>query len=349
MQFWRGKRVLITGDTGFKGSWLTLWLHDLGAQTFGCALPPDTTPALFNQLELHTLTHGYICDIRDEVALRARVLDVQPDVIFHLAAQPLVRLSYDDPLTTWGSNVMGTANLLNAVRALTSKVAVVAITTDKVYQNLETTTPYTEADRLGGHDPYSASKAATELVVASYRSAFFQQNSQIRVATARAGNVIGGGDWAQDRLVPDIVRALAQSQPVSVRNPNSVRPWQHVLDPLSGYLRLAERLYTDPDPAFQSAFNFGPNTDDSHSVKELVEASFRVWPGQWSEDIDPNAPHEANLLNLTIEKSRDLLGWSPRWDFAAAVEHTLRWYQQQNAQAAPLALARAEIVRFMNT
>jgi CDP-glucose 4,6-dehydratase len=349
MEFWHGKRVLITGDTGFKGSWLTLWLRDIGAETFGCALAPDTTPALFNQLELHRLTHGHICDIRDAEPLRARVLDVKPDIIFHLAAQPLVRLSYDDPLTTWGSNVMGTANLLNAVRGLSSKVAVVAVTTDKVYKNRETTTPYAENDRLGGHDPYSASKAATELVIASFRSSFFQRDDRVRVASARAGNVIGGGDWAQDRLVPDIVRALAANQPVSVRNPNSVRPWQHVLDPLSGYLRLAECLYTAPDPAFQSAFNFGPETNDSHSVRELVEASFRTWPGKWSEDIDPNAPHEANLLNLTIEKSRAVLDWHPRWDFAAAVENTLRWYQQQHAGSAPIDLSRAEIDRFMNS
>ena len=347
--FWAGKKVLLTGDTGFKGSWLAFWLADLGARVFGCALEPDTSPALSKQLNLGDLIDGCILDIRDETALSARIQAVAPDVIFHLAAQPLVRLSYELPLETFATNVMGTAHLLNAARQLKTPCAVVVVTTDKVYQNLENGRAYLEDDKLGGHDPYSASKAATEIVVASWRDSFFDSDPFVRIASARAGNVIGGGDWAENRLVPDIARALAAGKPVDVRNPSSVRPWQHVLDPLSGYLNLAEKLFTSPDRAYQSAFNFGPNPNDAHPVRDLVDEALRHQSGRWQDAPDPNAPHEAALLNLNIDKAHDVLGWSPRWSFSRAVERTMNWYKQNQNGKSARDLVRDDIRQFQET
>jgi len=348
-EFWRGKKVLLTGDTGFKGSWLGLWLNDLGARVHGCALEPDTTPSLSEQLNLSELIDGCILDIRDECALAARVRSLAPDIVFHLAAQPLVRLSYDQPLETFLTNVMGTAHLLNAARGLTNPCAIVVVATDKVYENLESGRAYRESDSLGGHDPYSASKAATEIVVSSWRSSFFSGDAPVRVASARAGNVIGGGDWAQDRLVPDIVRALSSGLPVQVRNPGSVRPWQHVLDPLSGYMTLAERLFTSPDSAYQDAFNFGPDPRETRPVRDLVSESLELWGGEWQDATDPDAPHEASLLNLNIDKARDILGWSPRWTFSRAVERTMNWYKQHQNGGSARGLVREDIRQFSKT
>lgn len=341
--FWQGKRVLVTGHTGFKGSWLSLWLGELGAQVYGLALVPDTDPALFDQIGLSSRMDHRIGDIRQAETLRHRVAEVRPDVVFHLAAQPLVLASYDDPLLTWDTNVMGTAHMLDALRGLDHPCAAVMITTDKVYENREWLHPYRESDALGGHDPYSASKAACELVIASYRKSFFA-GTGVRVASARAGNVIGGGDWAENRIVPDIARALAAGQAIPVRNGRARRPWQHVLEPLSGYLRLAQALSGSQDVA--SSYNFGPEAADVRPVSDLVAAALRHWPGEWQDNSDPDARHEAGLLSLGIELARSDLGYTPRWDFAQAMEQTMGWYRQVLDGASPLDVTRAQIRAF---
>ncbi len=325
--FWEGKRVLITGHTGFKGSWLSLWLTELGAAVHGLALPPDTTPSSFVQLNLASSVGHFVGDIRNSDVVADRLRSVQPDVVFHLAAQPLVRRSYAEPVRTWQTNVMGTVHVLQALRSLDNLCAVVVVTTDKVYDNREWLHAYRETDRLGGHDPYSSSKSAAEMAVASWRSSFFTGSSGVRVASARAGNVIGGGDWAADRIVPDLVRALMAGAPLQVRNPGSVRPWQHVLEPLSGYLSLAEKLYLDDSVLLQDAFNFGPALDGFRTVGELVTECLRWWPGQWEAPPVVSAPHEARLLALATEKARLLLGWQPRWSFVEGVAETMAWYK----------------------
>lgn len=344
--FWRGKKVLVTGHTGFKGSWLSLWLAQMGADPFGYALEPDTTPSLFVQLGLERRIDHLIADIRDGDAVRKRVDLIKPDVVFHLAAQPLVRHSYREPLRTWNVNVMGTAHLLDGLRGLDKTCAVVVVTTDKVYENREWIHPYRETDRLGGYDPYSASKAAAELVASSYRQSFFGADAPVRIATARAGNVIGGGDWAEDRIVPDMIRALALGAEVAVRNPDAVRPWQHVLEPLSGYLRLAQNLYEKNDELLQSCFNFGPHAGDSRTVRQLVEGALAHWPGVWQDVSDPTAVHEAGLLNLDISKAQALLGWEPRWDFNASIRETIEWHRAVHGGQSPLDATLAQIRMF---
>ena len=325
--FWDGKRVLVTGHTGFKGSWLTLWLEKLNASVFGLALPPDTSPSLFEELGLGSRVDHLVGDIRDETLVSDRVAAVKPDIVFHLAAQPLVRRSYSEPMLTWQTNVAGTINLLEALRQVDHLCAVVAVTTDKVYENREWPYPYRELDRLGGHDPYSSSKAAGELAVASWRSSFFEGESGVRIASARAGNVIGGGDWAADRLIPDLIRALESEAPITLRNPLSIRPWQHVLEPLSGYLALAQLLHETDSPSFQSAFNFGPGNEGHRSVAQLVDECLKHSKGEWHLASGAVGPHEAGELTLTTEKSRQILGWQPRWSFAETVQHTMSWYQ----------------------
>lgn len=342
--FWKGRRVLVTGHTGFKGSWLSALLLARGAYVYGLALAPDTTPALFNQLGLAERMDHAIGDIRDPALVLTRVCDVRPQVVIHLAAQPLVRRSYRDPVETWSTNVMGTAHVLDALRDWTEPCAVVVVTTDKVYANREWEHPYREEDRLGGLDPYSASKAGAELVAESYRRSFFA-GGPVRMATARAGNVIGGGDWAQDRILPDLARTRAAGQTLGVRNAHAVRPWQHVLDPLTGYMLLAERL-SGGDPAFQTAFNFGPEPADNRSVGQLVEEAGLSWPGAWEDRSDPSAPHEAGRLMLSIERARQTLGWSPRWHFARAVAETMAWYRDVAAGADPRALTEKQITAF---
>ncbi|WP_426050862.1 CDP-glucose 4,6-dehydratase [Brevundimonas sp. SL161] len=342
--FWEGRRVLVTGHTGFKGSWLSLWLNGLGANVHGFALEPDANPSLFAQLGLDRSINHAAGDIRELEDVRARVAAVQPEVVIHLAAQSLVRRSYREPVETWDVNVQGSVHLLQALRVLNHPCAVVMVTTDKVYENREWTHAYRESDRLGGHDPYSASKAATELAVSSFRSSFFD-GTPVRIASARAGNVIGGGDWSEDRLVPDLARALARGEPVGVRNAGAVRPWQHVLEPLSGYLTLARRLLENDDPALRSAFNFGPQPADTRTVSALVDGALSHWPGGRRVDAhDPTAPHEANLLSLTIDRSAAMLDWRPRWDFDRAVEATLKWYCQvhDGASARDVTLAQIE-------
>jgi len=324
---------------------LSLWLHELGAELYGVALRPDTDPALFDQLGLSTQLDHCIGDIRDPETLRKRVDETQPDVVFHLAAQPLVLASYDDPLATWNSNVMGTAHMLQALRGLSRPCAAVMITTDKVYENREWVHPYREDDPLGGHDPYSASKAASELVIASYRKSFFA-DSPVRIVSVRAGNVIGGGDWAQNRIVPDIVRALAAGRAVSVRNVTARRPWQHVLEPLSGYLRLAEAMSGAGSDALAAAYNFGPELGDVRPVGDLVTAALTHWPGDWSDGSDPAARHEAGLLSLDIERARSDLHYAPRWGFDHAVEQTIKWYRAVQQGESPNAISRAQINAF---
>ena len=333
--FWKGKKVLLTGHTGFKGSWLALWLLELGAQVTGVALEPDQSPNLFEQLDLAQRLDHRPGDIRDPDLLKQVVAATQPELVLHLAAQPLVRLSYAEPVATWQTNVMGSIHLLEALRPLEQPCTAVLITTDKVYRNNEWLYGYRETDPLGGHDPYSSSKAAAELAIASWRASFCgsgaHQTPHLHIASARAGNVIGGGDWAADRIVPDAMRALGRGESIGVRNPNATRPWQHVLEPLGGYLLLAERLHLGSAAADQqlaSAFNFGPQLEANRCVRELVEESLRHWPGRWDDRSDPTSPHEANLLNLVIDKAHHQLGWAPRWPFATTVERTVSWYRR---------------------
>ena len=343
--FWHGKRVLVTGHTGFKGSWLSFWLAEQGAAVYGLALAPDTEPVLFDQLGLAESMDHCLGDIRDAGALAERVAKVRPQVVFHLAAQPLVRRSYREPLLTWQTNVMGTANMLEALRGLAEPCAAVIVTTDKVYENREWVHGYRETDPLGGHDPYSASKAGAELVVASYRNSFLRAGP-VRVASARAGNVIGGGDWAEDRIVPDLMRALAAGRDVAVRNPGAVRPWQHVLEPISGYLALAERLCGTDATAFETAWNFGPEPADQRQVRDLVSLALSHWPGSWQDASDPDAPHEAGFLSMTIDKARAGLGWSPQWGFDDAVRETVAWYRALNDGGSARDITRAQIATY---
>ena len=344
MSFWSGKRVLVTGHTGFKGSWLTLWLTRMGARVAGLALAPDTTPALFEQLALADRIDHALGDIRNLDTVRARVAQIRPDVVLHLAAQPLVLASYEDPLETWSTNVMGSAHLLEALRALDHSCAVVMVTTDKVYLNVDAGQPFAETDPLGGHDPYSASKAAMEIAVDSWRKSFFGDHP-VRIASARAGNVIGGGDWAANRLVPDLMRGLATGQEVAIRNPDATRPWQHVLEPLAGYLRLAERLWSG-GAAHARAYNFGPDAAATRTVRDLADTVLTHWPGSWRDTSGPGQRHEAALLSLDIGAARADLGITPRWDFDQTVEMTVEWYRAAHEGADPVALCLAQIEAF---
>lgn len=350
--FYRGKRVLVTGHTGFKGSWLSEWLLALGAEVVGFALPPTSSPALFDQLALGTRLEHVPGDVRDRDAMAAVVEQARPDVVFHLAAQSLVRLSYAQPIETYATNVMGTVHVLDALRRLRSKCAAVIITTDKCYENREWMHSYREEDAMGGSDPYSSSKGAAEIAIAAYRRSFFAEaDSHVRLASARAGNVIGGGDWAQDRIVPDCMRSLRDGRPIGVRNKISTRPWQHVLEPLSGYLWLGACLYQrggSVENLLASGFNFGPELGSNRTVRELVEEVLRHWPGTWRDDSDPTAVHEARLLNLATDKAYHLLGWSPVWDFVETIAETVDWYRQSTA-AEPRALTQGQIARYATT
>lgn len=322
-----GCRVFLTGHTGFKGSWLALWLDRLGCEVTGFALPAGD-PSHYGQSAVRdTLREEYLGDIRDADAVSKAVSAARPDLVMHLAAQSLVRRSYADPLETWSTNVMGTANVLEAVRTRASVKAVLVVTTDKCYENREWHWGYRETDPLGGHDPYSASKAATELVVQSYRKAFFYGAGPL-LASARAGNVIGGGDWSEDRIIPDLARAAAAGQPLLVRSPDATRPWQHVLDCLSGYLVLAERLLAG-DKNCSTAFNFGPMATDNLPVRRLLERLGSHWPeANWVyQKDDATRPHEASLLYLDSSKARQMLNWSPRWDLRHACDATATWYR----------------------
>jgi CDP-glucose 4,6-dehydratase len=326
----RDRAVLVTGHTGFKGGWLALWLAELGARVHGYALDPPTQPSLFEVAGVgRVLASDTRADLRDLPSLTAALDRVQAEVVFHLAAQPLVSEGYRDPLGTIATNVVGTAHLLEAIRAVPTVRAVVVVATDKVYENRETGHAFSEADPLGGHDPYSASKAATEIMVASYRSSFFGPDAHpARVASARAGNVIGGGDWADHRLVPDCLRAFADGEPVHLRRPEAVRPWQHVLGPLAGYLVLAERLLGDGGEAFARAWNFGPDAGDYVTVREVADGVAARWGGSATVVHDPAPPwDEADLLRLDSTRARAELGWRPRWSLAQTLEQTVAWHQ----------------------
>ena len=326
-QFWKGKRVFVTGHTGFKGSWLSLWLQLMGAEVKGFSLTPPTQPALFEVAKVGDNMQTEIGDIRNLQQLSQSIRAFNPDVLLHLAAQPLVRLSYKEPVDTYSTNVMGTVNVLEAARYAPQLKSVVIITTDKCYENREWEWGYRENEPMGGHDPYSNSKGCAELVVSAYRRSFFYTNDTVAVASARAGNVIGGGDWADDRLIPDILRAFEQQQPVIIRNPLSTRPWQHVLEPLSGYLVLAERLYNEGN-AFAEGWNFGPKDDDCQPVQWILEKMVQFWgEGARYEWDKSEQPHEANFLKLDCSKAATRLKWHPQWRLADTLEKIVHWHR----------------------
>lgn len=343
---YRGKKVLLTGHTGFKGAWLVAVLQRMGANVLGYALAPEYENGLYSLLQETTVVPGLIADIRDKKTLSKAIQDFQPDFIFHLAAQPLVRRSYEIPAETFEVNAVGTANLLECVGQLENACTVIVITTDKVYENKEQGTLFTEDDRLGGYDPYSASKACTELVVSSFRNSFFNpatwDKHRKTIFAARAGNVIGGGDWSKDRIIPDIVRALGQKQPIPVRNPAAVRPWQHVLEPIAGYLLLGT-LGAGKPTEYSPAYNFGPLPGDHISVRELVEAAIKAWgSGEWKDTSQQDQLHEAGLLQLDIQKAIRELGWEPKLDSSEAVEWTINWYRQQRSSQVAYTIGQIE-------
>jgi CDP-glucose 4,6-dehydratase len=346
LSIYRGKRVLVTGDTGFKGSWLCLWLRELGAEVTGFALPPERSDDHFNLLGLDRMIRHVTGDIRDLPALFRVFQEARPEFVFHLAAQPIVRRSYDDPKLTFDTNVGGSVNVLEAVRSTPSVRSLLYVTSDKCYKNREWLWGYRENDELGGRDPYSASKAAAEIVFTSYSDSFFSKRSGFGAASVRAGNVIGGGDWAADRIVPDCIKALKEDRPVVLRNPRAIRPWQHVLDPLSGYLQTAAALYADP-AAYSGAWNFGPGDDSIWTVRQLAEKIVSCWgSGELRIAEAENAPHEATLLHLSCDKARQKLGWRPRWAVDRAVAETVRWYREVVAGRPPLEISRSQIKEY---
>jgi CDP-glucose 4,6-dehydratase len=337
-----GKRVLVTGHTGFKGAWLCEWLLGLGADVSGLSLPA-AKPSLFFALELDRRMKHAIQDIGNLHQLQHALDEWKPEIIFHLAAQALVRVSYREPVSTFATNALGTANLLEAVRVSKLPCSIVAVTTDKCYDNDGQARSFKETDPLGGHDPYSASKAAAEIIIASYRDSYFAHGTDVALASARAGNVIGGGDWAEDRIVPDAIRALTEGKPIPVRNPEFTRPWQHVLEPLGGYLSLGaqlEQARTTKSPEqtarYAQAFNFGPLPGANRRVREVVEEILRHWPGAWEQVAQEKHLKEAPLLSLAIDKAREVLDWTPRWDFARTVDETVAWYREHNSGASAL-------------
>lgn len=333
-EFWKGKKVFLTGHTGFKGSWLCLWLASMGAKVIGYALAPNAEPNLFDILEVDSLAEvSHISDIRDLASLQKAMLDAKPDVVIHMAAQPLVRDSYANPVETYEINVMGTVHVLESARSVDSVRATVVVTTDKCYENQEWNWGYRENEPMGGYDPYSNSKGCAELVTSAYRQSYFSSpSSSNKVASARAGNVIGGGDWAKDRLIPDAIKAFEANESLRIRNPIATRPWQHVLEPLSGYLMLAQALY-EHGSSFASGWNFGPNDNDNRSVEEVVELLISRWGdlARWEKE-ELVQIHEANLLKLDCSKARAQLGWAPKWNLEIAIQKIVDWqkaYQEK--------------------
>ena len=343
-KFWSGKSVLVTGHTGFKGFWLSLWLKRLGANVSGISLPPNTDPSLYDLCNFEGFDQSINCDIRNFETLSSHLHSINPEIIFHLAAQPLVRESYKAPLDTFSSNMMGTANVLESMRGLSRLESAVLITTDKVYRETGSQDSFDEDDALGGYDPYSASKAACEIVIDSYRKSFFY-DAGIPIASARAGNVIGGGDWSDDRLIPDAIRAWQDDKELNIRNPMATRPWQHVLEPLNGYLILAQEIAKFPNKA--QAYNFGPQSDSTASVKDVIEIAKKCFgSGKVHYTSNHNGPHEAEWLSLNIEKSERDLGFMPRWDIQETVFHSISWYVKYFAGENPLQLCNQQIDLF---
>jgi CDP-glucose 4,6-dehydratase len=342
----QNKRVIVTGDTGFKGSWLSLWLHELGANVLGYALPPKQENDHFHLLKLNTIIKHIDGDICDYSKVQQIFDEFKPDFLFHLAAQPLVRLSYNEPKLTLDTNIGGSINILEATRNTGSLRAAIFVTSDKCYRNKEWVWGYRENDELGGIDPYSASKAAVEIVFASYLESFFKK-SNCGVASVRAGNVIGGGDWSQDRIVPDCIKALIAQEPIKLRNPQATRPWQHVLDPLYGYLLLASKLYNDSQ-IFSGSWNFGPRVESVRTVNNLVTEIVRLWgDGEVISTADEKSPHEASLLQLNCDKAHLNLNWQPHWDFDQTMDATVSWYQNMVKKSSILSTTKQQIDTFM--
>lgn len=346
-ELWAGKRILVTGHTGFKGAWLTLWLAQMGAMVHGLALAPNSEPSLFETALTSADVVHHIVDLRDPEGVARCVAEAAPEVAFHLAAQPLVRRSYGEPTETFATNVMGTIHLLQALRQVPTLRAVVVVTSDKAYVNREWVWAYREDEALGGHDPYSASKACTEIVAASWRNAFFHAPTAAAIATARAGNVIGGGDWAEDRLLPDITRAARTGRPITLRNPGAIRPWQHVLEPLAGYLMLAERLLRQDGKRFAEAWNFGPPDSDAIPVKEVAAQAVAAW-GQGIRFVlgDAVGPHESTFLKVDASKARARLGWQPRLPIAEAIRWTISWYARHDRGESARSLVLEQLTNY---
>lgn len=347
LSLFRGKRIVVTGDTGFKGSWLSLWLHELGADVVGFALPPERDNDHFRLLGLDKIIHHVDGDIRDLSAMKKIFEEFQPEFLFHLAAQALVRVSYEQPKDTFDTNVAGSVNILEVVRSTPSLRSMVYVTSDKCYKNKEWLWGYRESDELGGRDPYSASKAAAELVFSAYLDSFLSSRAEFGAASVRAGNVIGGGDWSQDRIVPDCIKNLNNDSPIILRNPSSTRPWQHVLEPLSGYMLTAAKLYLDPKK-FSGAWNFGPDGKSIKTVKELADKIVDCW-GRGSIQVakQEGAPHEATLLHLNCDKSHQLLHWYPKWDFDRAVTETVGWYKDMIDGRPALSVSKQQLADYM--
>lgn len=347
-EFWRGRRVFLTGHTGFKGGWMALWLKRLGAKVCGYALEPSTSPSFFEVAGVGKIVESHLGDIRDLAGMRRVFEAFDPSVVVHMAAQPLVRLSYQEPLETYSTNVMGTANVLELVRANSNVVSALIITTDKCYENREQIWPYREIDQLGGRDPYSNSKACAEMVTAAYWWSYFSKRDGLGLGSVRAGNVIGGGDWSKDRLVPDLVTAFAEGRPAILRRPDSVRPWQHVLEPICGYLLAAEHMAAGGDRTAPSAWNFGPDRDGNVEVGVVADMLATAWGGDASFEVarDPDAPHEAGLLTLDATKAQRELGWRARWPLATALRKTAEWYRAYHEGEDPLMVTQRQLDQY---
>jgi CDP-glucose 4,6-dehydratase len=343
--FWQGKRVFVTGHTGFKGSWLSLWLFSLGAEVKGYALNPPTAPSLFNEAKVSSIIDSQIGDIRDQDTLHESMTEFNPDILIHMAAQPLVRYSYDEPIETYEVNVIGTAKVLEVARSCLNVKSIVNITTDKCYENDGRSEGYKEEDAMGGYDPYSSSKGCAELVTSSYRRSFLQEQG-VSLASVRAGNVIGGGDWADDRLIPDILRSFEKNKPVVIRNPKATRPWQHVLEPLSGYLILAQKMYHDQNK-YAEGWNFGPNEQDVKPVDWILNKMIAKWPNSsWKLDFS-SQPHEADFLQLDISKAESKLGWKPVWELSHTLDRIIDWHQAWLNEEDMQAVCLSEIKAYM--